>query len=85
MGLTAAEVAKLLDLNVRTVQKWQTEQQWTQKLNPNSVKSKCLEMQNKGMTYTQIAEIMQISKPTVYRYLKEAKTENQNKAPKKAK
>jgi len=85
LGLTAFEVAKLLDLNPRTVQKWQTEQKWTQKLNPNSLKDKCLEMQNKGMTYVQISEILQISKSTVNRYIKEAKTATQNKVLKNAK
>lgn len=70
-GLTAKEVAKLLDLSFRTVQNWQTDEKWTEKLNPDSIKQKCYELKNKGLTYKKLSEMFELSVSTVQRYVNE--------------
>lgn len=72
-GLTCKEVAKLLDLSFRTVQNWQTEEKWTEKLNPNSIKEKCFELKTKGMSYKEVSKMLKISISTVQRYVNEVK------------
>ena len=73
-GLTAKEVAKLLDLSFRTVQNWQTNERWTEKLNPDSIKQKCYDLKIKGITYKELTKMFNISISTVQRYVNEVKT-----------
>jgi len=88
-GLTVKEVSKLMDLSFRTVQNWQSEYSWTEKLNPISLKEKCFELKTKGLTLKEISEMIKISISTVQRYVNEVKAaenlKNQNKPQNKPK
>lgn len=78
-GLTCKEIAKLLDLSFRTVQNWQTDGKWNEKLNPESIKEKCYELKKKGMSYKEISKTLKISVSTVLRYVKKVKAYLVNK------
>ncbi len=74
MGLNLHEVSKLLDgCPVRTLEKWQKSDKWTELKQPENIKFRTLELQESGKSYTEIAKILQISRVTVWRYIKEAK------------
>lgn len=78
MGLNLHEISKLMDLiPVRTLEKWQLLEKWTELKQSQNIKTKTLELQEAGKSYKQIAEILQISPPTVWRYLKQAKSINE--------
>lgn len=76
LGLTCKEVSKLIDIPFRTVQNWQTENKWTEKLNPNSIKEKCFELKIKGISYKEISKMFKISVSSVQRYVNEVKKNN---------
>ncbi len=77
MGLNLMEISKLLDgCPVRTIEKWQQAEGWTELKKPKNVKLRALELQGTGKTYNEIGEILNISEVTVWRYIKDAKTNN---------
>ncbi|HCT31520.1 MAG TPA: hypothetical protein DIW31_12525 [Bacteroidales bacterium] len=74
MGLNLHEISKLLDdCPVRTLEKWQQAEKWTDLKQPESIKKKALELSEAGKSYNEIAKILEISRTTVWRYLIEAK------------
>lgn len=74
MGLNLNEVSKLLDgCPVRTLEKWQQAENWTKLKQAENIKIKTMELQESGKSYTEIAQILEISRVTVWRYIKEAK------------
>lgn len=74
MGLTLPEISKLLDgVPVRTLQKWQLSDKWTAHKETTPIKTKVLELHNAGKSYNDIAHLLNISRVTVWRWLKEAK------------
>ena len=74
MGLSLHEISILLNgCPVRTLEKWQLSDKWTELKQPESVKFRTLELHESGKSYTEIAEILKISRVTVWRYIKEAR------------
>lgn len=77
MGLNMVEISKLLDgLPVRTLEKWQTTEQWTALKNCKPIKQRALDMKEAGKTMKEISETLQISAVTAWRYIKEATETN---------
>ena len=74
MGLNLHEINKLLDgCPVRTLEKWQSAGNWTALNQTRNIKVKAKELNESGKSYSEIAEILKISRTTVYRYIVEAK------------
>jgi DNA-directed RNA polymerase specialized sigma24 family protein len=75
MGLNLHEISKLLDgAPVRTIEKWQIKEQWTALREAEPLKERVLSLQRAGRSYSEIAEILNINRVTVWRWLKQAKT-----------
>jgi len=74
LGLNLSEISKLLDgVPVRTLEKWQTADKWTAIKEVESIKTRALQLQEAGKTYQEIAELLQVNRTTVWRYVKQAK------------
>lgn len=74
MGLGLPEVSKLLDgCPVRTLEKWQQSEKWTELKNAENIKHRTKELYESGRSYSEIAEMLEISRVTVWRYIKQAK------------
>lgn len=74
LGLKMEEISLLTgNTPVRTLEKWQILDKWTVWEKKSNIKPKALQLHEGGMSYTQIADLLEISRPTVWRYLKEAK------------
>ncbi len=74
MGLNLHEISKLVDnCPVRTLEKWQQADKWTELKQPENIKHKTLELHESGKSYSEIAELLKISRVTVWRYIKQAK------------
>lgn len=69
-GLTAAEIAILLNVSERTVQRWKTAFKFDGYSQPVGLQSRVVELRKKGMSYTAIAKALHISRSTVYNNLK---------------
>lgn len=73
MGLNMQEISKLLDgLPVRTLEKWQTVEQWTALKNCKPIKQRALELKQSGKSLNEISKILKISRITIWRYTKTA-------------
>lgn len=73
MGLNLHDISKLLDnCPVRTLEKWQLSEKWTDLKQPENIKFRALELSESGKSYTEIAELLKISRVTVWRYIKQA-------------
>lgn len=73
LGLNLQEISKLLDgCPVRTIEKWQQSEKWTELKSPQNIKFRVKELQASGKTYKEIANMLQISRVTVWRYIKQA-------------
>ena len=70
MGLNSKEIAKLLDLNFRTVQQIMKRENWKNNLNPIGLTERIQKMRKNKFSYSEIAEKLKISKSTVYKHLK---------------
>jgi uncharacterized protein YjcR len=74
MGLNLQEISKLLDgTPVRTLEKWQISEKWTAIKEVNPIKERVLKLHYNGSSYSKIADLLNISRVTVWRWLKEAK------------
>lgn len=74
MGLNLHEISKLLDnCPVRTLEKWQLADKWTEYKQPGNIKIKCMELKDSGKTYAEISKMLKISPVTVWRYIIEAR------------
>jgi len=73
MGLNMQEISKMLDgLPVRTLEKWQTVEQWTAIKNCKPIKQRALELKRAGRTMQEISDTLKISRVTAWRYIKNA-------------
>ena len=78
MGLNMHEISKLMDgCPVRTLEKWQQSEKWTELKQPESLKYRALELHESGRSYKEIAEILKINRTTVWRYIKAARNANE--------
>jgi|JFJP01.1.fsa_nt_gi hypothetical protein len=79
IGLSLPEISKLLDgVPIRTLEKWQKSDKWTDLKNPVNIKNKVLQLFEAGKSRKQISVIIGRAECTVYRWIKEAK-ENDKK------
>lgn len=78
LGLNLIEISKLLDgIPVRTLEKWQLSDKWTELRNPENIRDKVLQLFESGKSRKRIAEIVGRGESTVYRWIKEAKESKQ--------
>jgi len=74
MGLNLHDISILLNgCPVRTLEKWQLSDKWTELKQPESLKIRAYELHESGKSYNEVAEILKISRVTVWRYIKEAR------------
>lgn len=74
MGLNMHDISTLLNgCPVRTLEKWQISEKWTIFKQTENIKVRAFELHESGKNYDEIAEILQISRVTVWRYIKEAR------------
>jgi DNA invertase Pin-like site-specific DNA recombinase len=75
MGLTYAEIAKLLDIGKRTVQRYVSDNEINKDLKaaPKSTQQKAVELSAKGFTYSEIAKKLKVTKQTVYNWHRKQK------------
>ena len=79
MGLNLHEISKLLDgCPVRTLEKWQQSGKWTELKQPENIKFRTMELHESGKTQDEIAEMLKISRTTVWRYIKAARSANED-------
>lgn len=77
MGLNLTEIGILLGgCPIRTLEKWQSAEKWTEYKQLKSIKAKAYELHQAGKTQKEIAEMLHVCKATISRYIKEVK-ENQ--------
>ena len=75
-GLNAKEIAKLMDLNARTVQRYiKAGLKSITKEPPRPLRRKVLEYIDAGFSYSEAARRFKICKTTVYKWRKKAKQE----------
>ncbi len=72
-GLTQKEIAKLLDLTPRTVQRYMKAAQCREATQTKTREQKALEMHTRGMSYAEIAKRLRVCKATVYLWHRKAK------------
>ncbi len=74
MGLNSKEIGKLLDISFRTVQNYMCQEDWHKKQKPANLKFEALKLYELGNSYQVIADTLNVSRTTVYLYLKETRT-----------
>ena len=62
---------------MRTLEKWQLLEKWTELKQPENIKVKAFELKQSGKSYLQIAKLLEISRVTVWRYTREAQQTKQ--------
>lgn len=72
-GLTAKEIGKLLDVNARTVQRWQSDHHFKTKAKPLPMYERATLLRSQGLTIENIAKTLKVSRTTVCTYLRRAK------------
>lgn len=80
LGLSLCEIEKLLNVPLRTLEKWQTVDKWTETRNPHkphNKKRKAHDLRKKGFTVPQIAKKFEVVSSTVYKWLKHVESENE--------
>lgn len=80
MGLNLTEISKLLNgCPVRTLEKWQAAERWTELKHTPEIKSRAMELHRGGKSYNEIADLLKISRVTVWRYIKQGGTPDATK------
>lgn len=70
MGLNCQEIGKLLDLSVRTIERYMQAGGWKEATNGKTIEAKAYELHESGKTYAEVAKVLRVSKGTVFNYLK---------------
>ncbi|WKW46728.1 ArsR family transcriptional regulator [Myroides sp. JBRI-B21084] len=79
LGLNFAEISKLLNVTVRTLESWQKAEKWTEQKAGKQIEKKAFEMfTDKKMKIEQIAKVLNKSIPTISRYLKKVRDEQRS-------
>jgi len=66
-GLTYKEIGKLIDISPRTVQRYVTSSGVKKELaEPKTMQQKAFELSAKGLSYSEIAKKLRVSKTSVY-------------------
>ena len=80
MGLNMQEISILLNgCPVRTLEKWQSSNKWTDLKQLENIKLRAFELHEAGKSYPEIAEILKIGYTTVWRYIRIAKNATDTK------
>lgn len=72
-GLYLTEISILLQTPIRTLENWQTAEKWTAYKETFECKQRAFELYKTGKKQQAIAELMQVSKATISRWIKTAK------------
>lgn len=72
-GLTLSEISIILNIPLRTLEKWQLLENWTKYRNCPEIKKECLRLARNGKTIAEISAIVGKSVATISRYIKTAK------------
>jgi len=77
-GLYLTEISQLLAVPIRTLEGWQTAEKWTMFRETYEIESRAYELSRKGYTQNAIADLLQISRSSVCRYIKRETDRRQN-------
>lgn len=77
LGLSLSEIAKQTDVPIRTLERWQKEDAWTDLRNSEPLKDKVCELYENGLTKQDISDKLNLSYSTVFRYIKSYESENE--------
>jgi transposase len=77
LGLSLAEIAKQTDVPIRTLERWQKDDCWTDLRNSEPLKDKVCELHENGLTKQDIADKLNLSYTTVFRYIKAQESESE--------
>ena len=69
-GLTARETAILLNVSERTIQRWKSGYGFADIAQPKALQQRAADLKKAGLSYTEIARALTVSRTTVYNYLK---------------
>lgn len=69
LGLNNKEIAKLLEVSEKTIQRIIKNGNFKELSKPVSISEKAKELRKKGLTYTQISKALKRSKTSIYNYL----------------
>ena len=72
-GLTARETAILLNVSERTIQRWKSEYGFADIAQPKALQQRAFDLKKLGLSYTEIARALTVSRTTVYNYLKKGR------------
>lgn len=72
-GLTAKEIGILLNLSSRTIQRITKDCNFKEMSNPKAITEKINECRAKGLSYSETAKALKMSRSTVYNHLTKAK------------
>ena len=73
MGLTSSEIAKLLDLTQRTVQRYIKKYDMRSENKPVPLEEKAFRMVQNGYSYSEIGKRLKVTKTTVYKWMRKRK------------
>lgn len=72
-GLNYKEIAKLLDISSRTVQRYVNESGCKHLTEPKTIQQRAIEMHSRGWSYAEIAKRLNVSKTSIYLWHRKAK------------
>lgn len=74
-GLYIPEISKIMDIPVRTLEKWQQSGKWTLIKDCPEIKNRVYELRKSGHTVKQVSEMLNISSTTIWRYCNKVRNE----------
>ncbi len=74
-GLYLPEISKIMDIPVRTLEKWQSAEKWTLIKECPEIKKRAYDLRKSGNTVKQVSDILNISPTTIWRYCNDARNE----------
>jgi len=70
-GLNLPDISKLMEIPVKTLEKWQQKEKWANAREIDSLKIKARELKQRGYPMKEISKLLKISLTTIWRYTKE--------------
>lgn len=80
-GLYLTEISVLLNIPIRTLEKWQTAEKWTLLKGGEEIHKRAFEMKQSGKKADEIAKILNINRATVFKWIKAYKNEQDSRQP----
>lgn len=78
-GLFLPEISKLMDIPKKTLEKWQQAEKWCLIKESPEVEKRAYDLKQSGYTTKKIAEMLDVSTVTVWRYIKAYEKERDRK------